>query len=184
MRSMKRGITLVEVLIAIAIAAIIAAVTYPVFVEVRSSSKRTKSISNLRQLHSFLSMYRQDYGDEALYGDSYAMGLPPDLGHLVKTYKIPKDTYTSPGPDFLGKFPEGRYVGHYGPRRDGFEDWEKYVQKWQDQAVILSDQNFDFANRSRTNPFVRHRGIGLYLGGHVRTIVRRGSPTFKEWWNP
>lgn len=47
---MKRAFTLIELLVVIAIIAILAAILFPVFAAAKNAAKKTKSISNMRQI--------------------------------------------------------------------------------------------------------------------------------------
>ena len=58
-----RGFTLIELLVVIAIIAILAAILFPVFARAKESARRTKCLSNLRQLGTALSMYANDNKD-------------------------------------------------------------------------------------------------------------------------
>jgi len=71
MRS-KSAFTLIELLIVIAIIAILAAILFPVFNNARKKALQTSCTSNLKQLGTAILMYAQDYSDQfpyALYGD-------------------------------------------------------------------------------------------------------------------
>ena len=68
------GFTLVELLIVIAIIALLAAILFPIFGAAKAASRRTACISNLRQIGIALGMYRQDYEE-----------LPPRLSTLFST---------------------------------------------------------------------------------------------------
>ena len=70
----RRGFTLIEVLIVIAIIAVLAAILFPVFASVRESGRRVTCLSNLRQLGMAMSLYSQDADD--LYPNG---GSPLDL---------------------------------------------------------------------------------------------------------
>ena len=64
MRSERRsGFTLVEVLVVIAVIVILAAVLFPVFAQARDAARRTRCLSNLRQLAQAHQAYVQDYDD-------------------------------------------------------------------------------------------------------------------------
>ncbi len=60
----KRGFTLIEILIVIAILAILAAILFPVFGRARENARRSSCQSNLRQIGLGLLQYTQDYDDK------------------------------------------------------------------------------------------------------------------------
>lgn len=57
----KRGFTLIEILVVVAIIGLLAAILFPVFARVRENGKRTACTSNLKQLALAARMYSQDY---------------------------------------------------------------------------------------------------------------------------
>ncbi len=59
------GFTLVELLIVIAIIAVLAAILFPVFAQAREKARGAACLSNQRQIGSAVLMYAQDY-DEAI----------------------------------------------------------------------------------------------------------------------
>lgn len=59
----RRGLTLIEVLIVVAIIAALAALLFPVFQSVRESAYITACRSNLKQLYHALQLYEEDYGE-------------------------------------------------------------------------------------------------------------------------
>ena len=56
-----RGFTLVEMLVVIAIIALLAALLFPVLSRAREKARQSQCLSNLRQLASALALYRTDY---------------------------------------------------------------------------------------------------------------------------
>ena len=70
----KRGFTLVELLIVIAIIALLAALLFPVFLSVRAKGRQVACTSNLHQLGLAVSLYAQDSDGLFPYG-----GDPTDL---------------------------------------------------------------------------------------------------------
>ncbi|MCS7253829.1 MAG: type II secretion system protein [Armatimonadota bacterium] len=66
----RRGFTLIELLVVITIIAILAAMLFPVLSRARESARRTRCISNLKQIGMAMQMYVQDY-DEQLVPWSY-----------------------------------------------------------------------------------------------------------------
>jgi prepilin-type N-terminal cleavage/methylation domain-containing protein/prepilin-type processing-associated H-X9-DG protein len=57
----RRGFTLIELLVVIGIIAIIAAILFPVFAQVRITGRRAVCLSNLRQIGTASRMYSDDY---------------------------------------------------------------------------------------------------------------------------
>lgn len=70
MKSSGRGFTLVELLVVVAILAVLAGIILPVFASVRASARRTSCLSNLKQLGQAMTMYTTDW-------DHYPRGLDP-----------------------------------------------------------------------------------------------------------
>lgn len=73
----EQGFTLIEILVVLAIIAILAAILFPVFARARENARRAGCMSNEKQLGLAFMMYTQDY-DERLpnypsAGDSYWM---------------------------------------------------------------------------------------------------------------
>ncbi len=57
----RRGFTLIELLVVIAIIAILAAILFPVFSMARESAKRSKCLSNLRQISTAIQLYKDNW---------------------------------------------------------------------------------------------------------------------------
>jgi prepilin-type N-terminal cleavage/methylation domain-containing protein/prepilin-type processing-associated H-X9-DG protein len=57
----RTGFTLVELLVVIAVIAILAAILYPVFAIAREKARQTSCASNLKQIGTAVQMYVQDY---------------------------------------------------------------------------------------------------------------------------
>lgn len=62
-RPRPTGFTLIEILVVIAIIAILAAILFPVFAQARESARQTMCGSNMRQLGLAMRMYITDYDD-------------------------------------------------------------------------------------------------------------------------
>src|SRR6188508_3224214 len=60
-----RGFTLIEILVVIAIIALLAAILFPVFSRARENARRAACMSNLKQIGLAIVQYTQDY-DERL----------------------------------------------------------------------------------------------------------------------
>ncbi len=70
------GFTLIELLVVIAIIAILAAILFPVFVSARESARRSKCVSNLKQLGLMLQQYADDYKGKL---PPYSSSAMPDM---------------------------------------------------------------------------------------------------------
>jgi len=76
--SRQRGYTLVEILVVIAIVAILAAIILPVFAKARGKARQTQCLSNLRQIGAALTMYTDDHDGYYTRGQFW----PWDGSHL------------------------------------------------------------------------------------------------------
>ena len=72
-KASNQAFTLLELLIVIAMIAVLAAVLFPVFQKVRENARRTTCQSNLRQIGLAITQYTQD-SDETLPPGAYALG--------------------------------------------------------------------------------------------------------------
>jgi prepilin-type N-terminal cleavage/methylation domain-containing protein/prepilin-type processing-associated H-X9-DG protein len=93
-----KGFTLIELLVVISIIAIIAAILFPVFAQVREKARQTTCTSNLRQLGLAFEQYGDDY-DQRLpegleYGAGWAGTLYPYV-HSPGVFKCPDDETSS-----------------------------------------------------------------------------------------
>jgi prepilin-type N-terminal cleavage/methylation domain-containing protein len=62
-KNTHRAFTLAELLVVLAIVAVVAGIMFPVFLTVKASAKKTQCISNLRQISQATLMYASDYDD-------------------------------------------------------------------------------------------------------------------------
>ena len=74
--------TITEILVCIAIASVIIAITASYLISSRDKARQTVCLSNMRQIHSAVAMYRQDY-DGGDTGNSVSdFGLPRGIAGL------------------------------------------------------------------------------------------------------
>src|SRR5579884_4107684 len=62
----QAGFTLIEMLVVIAVIAILAAILFPVFAQAREKARQIACLSNMRQAGLAFSMYTQDYDENCL----------------------------------------------------------------------------------------------------------------------
>lgn len=75
-RKLVGGFTLVELLVVVAIIAILAAILFPVFSQAREKARQTGCVSNERQLGLAFAMYVSDYDDQFPQGLEVVSGQP------------------------------------------------------------------------------------------------------------
>lgn len=93
----KNAFTLIEMLVVIAIIAVLAALLFPVFARARSQSKKDVCLSNLRQLGQAVVMYAADYDEHIPYAPSpVSKGILSANGSL---FGEPTDTLVKVLPD-------------------------------------------------------------------------------------
>lgn len=63
LRANQSAFTLIELLVVIAIIAILAAILFPVFAQAKEAAKRTKTLSESKQVGTGVQLYMSDYGD-------------------------------------------------------------------------------------------------------------------------
>jgi prepilin-type N-terminal cleavage/methylation domain-containing protein len=179
---MKKGFTLIEVLTAIAIIAIVAAISFPVIAKAKVSANKTKSISNMRQLHIAIELYAQD-NNGASEGTLEQMGLPP-----------------WPTEEYLGKqvrelYPPARPTDAWNtymylpiPEEDdrrGFT-WADYTKQVGPNAVIVCDPFFNPESTSDydeywKDPYVQKFVMGMTISGSLVKKTKSGHLTL-DWW--
>jgi prepilin-type N-terminal cleavage/methylation domain-containing protein/prepilin-type processing-associated H-X9-DG protein len=78
---MKKGFTVVELMVSIAVMAVLAAILFPAFAETKDDAAQTTCLSNLKQIATAMLVYAQDNG-----------GMLPPQGYENKE-KAPVDGY-------------------------------------------------------------------------------------------
>lgn len=115
----RRGFTLLEILIVVAIIALLVALLLPVFQQARKKSYEPVCTSNLRQFHVAFSLYREDYGDTAKF---QALLLPYIRDQRI--LRCPADDYKQGaawfGSDKGDKWIETSYH-YYRPFADAYQ---------------------------------------------------------------
>ena len=82
------GFTLIEILVVVAIIAILVALLFPVFSKARAVAKQAPCMSNLRQIGMAMAMYKSDFGELAPHLSSVYPTYTPN----VQLFICPADT--------------------------------------------------------------------------------------------
>src|SRR6266487_5459875 len=97
-RNFSRGFTMVELLIVIAVIAILATIAYPTYIAIQERAKATKDMNNLRQIGIATQLYLND-NDGALPGSltvSWMSQLHPKYLSSWNVFLSPFDPVTNP----------------------------------------------------------------------------------------
>ena len=81
----KKGFTLIEMLVVVAIIGVLAAILFPVFARARENARRANCMSNLKQIGLAVLQYTQDY-DERMPGLSNTSVPPTYWFNMIEPY--------------------------------------------------------------------------------------------------
>ncbi len=98
----KKGFTLVELLIVIALLTVLAALLFPVFSRARGKASQTTCLSNERQIGTALALYEQDF--DGTYpnfrfwplGDERKLSEPHSWRSVLRPYLLTSQAFTCP----------------------------------------------------------------------------------------
>lgn len=104
---MKRGLTLIEILVVTSIIFILTAILFPVFLRSTAMAKRVDRLSRLKQNYLALQMYRESYDGKVLQGSispgrEWVSVLEPYIGSPVPTIN----------PDYSGHHSAPMHMGN------------------------------------------------------------------------
>jgi prepilin-type N-terminal cleavage/methylation domain-containing protein/prepilin-type processing-associated H-X9-DG protein len=93
-RNNSGGFTLIEILIVIALIALLSAMLFPVFLQVQGKARQTSCASNLQQIGMAIALYAADYDDLYPYGadpsDKYTQiwGVDPTKDAILRNMPL------------------------------------------------------------------------------------------------
>lgn len=181
---MKRGVTLLEVLSVISIFAVLAVLSFPAFIRAKEEGKKTVCVSNLRQMFVSTSLYRSDWGSEAIYGKAEDMGLPPipQPDHLLSLRQFKCQNAPHPLEPTLGR----GYIFYYIDSKLDLltPSWEKYSQEYGDASMLNADPFHNPADIALTwGSHISRFCQGVNLGGSLVRRRAKGDWQYRAWWH-
>lgn len=146
-REKATGFTVIELLIAIAIVAVLAAIIMPVLARAKEAAKKSTCASNVRQFGLAMQLYTGDYDDTYARAD----GCEPLTGSLNPAHRVPGSV---PG-DGCSNYPFAYRVNHYKwPKwllHYSGNDWKLYTCPSREKDQIQWDDNGELHNAYALN---------------------------------
>jgi type II secretory pathway pseudopilin PulG len=96
-RRPNQSYTFVEALVVISIIVLLFALLTPVLQGAKWSVKKSRSMSNMRQIHLALMLYSQDYEG----GGPGGLGIPPDAATLKIAQNLPQSLFETGGVPYI-----------------------------------------------------------------------------------
>ncbi len=203
----RKGLTLVEALVVMAILSVLTGVLAPVLSKAREAARRAKCASNLKQIGLALSMYRQDYdgfnllalvdwrgGGRILWADQlsvYVVGRParmeempvflcPSLGRWEPACDLPHAEH-----GYTGGYAYNTYPGAWSGRPGISGLHESQVEDLAGTIAVYESAGchwFERPDWPYSLPCARHNGglNLLFVDGHVKWFTK----VEPEMWTP
>ena len=175
----KRGFTLTEVMVVVAIIAVLSAILTPVFISVRESANESVCSEHLHQIQLATEMYRTSEDKDGIFGTPTQMGLNGGLMGL------PLSVYHCTGVEVLRPGNRAVYTTNFPlPNQPKFlsADWATYAREERGNSVIWFDINHRNSPSTIYSPFVNHFAIGVRLDGQIFTQWKSGDWSDLKYW--
>lgn len=188
----RRAFTLIELLVVVAIISLLAAILFPVFSRARENARRTRCLSNLRQMGLAYLQYSQDYDERSVpWATSTAtdtnglyLGLAFHWDLLIQPYGLTRQIYTCPSITKSGSnsltfaYTYNRMVGAAGRTLSSISLPAQTPSFIECDGVRLKNYGFGEGWES-SNPYARGYSIRhfdganyLFTDGHVKWLRR------------
>lgn len=168
-----KGVTLTELLVVVAIIAVLTGIAWPGLRSYLNAAQVSTCTSNLKDLYVSLNLYMEAH-DGISVGSPAEMGLPPlKAGSLMtEAFKCAGQeprTCSRPNP-YMIYYPE--------PGRNGIPEsdksWRDYVLKNGPASILVYDNGH--SSSCPSTALSLNRAILLTLGGSVKVSVKRADP--------
>lgn len=177
----RRGFTLIEVMVVLAIVVVLVAIMTPVLSRAKRSAQISSSVQKLKQLHLALAVYQNDHASGGQ--DWTGRGLAPIRYYWNSQFGFGERGILTPcgydktlfesGPNTMPGWVS--YVAPFYEPSYNNPGLEKYLETYQENAVAFVDCYCNPAGTSmRDRPKVK-RGIAVTLGGQLLNRERTGD---------
>ena len=190
----QKGLTMMEVLIVLLIVAILTVIATPIVSKIKMNIQIHQSQNKLKQLHTAVSIYRQDYEGEGyirfdMPNAFYGLGLPIKNTSFRQHLGVDDEMFVSPCGSDITIFESWRLgtIGHISytaamydpallhPPLGNYFDYKDYVATYRENIVIFVDPYCNASGTSMRNPFVRKRGLAILLSGQMVNKFSEGN---------
>jgi prepilin-type N-terminal cleavage/methylation domain-containing protein len=167
----NKAFSLVELLVAISIIVIVAAIAMPTLASAKQSAKITSHANDLKQLALTLLLYSSEYEGS---GSSYA--FPPQ----IRIPDVPRERWNSCP---TGSLLEGRMFPAYGAWDDDGRNWYRFQAEVDPNPILFGSSCFDPNAARDADESLLHTGHGAYLDTHVESRSRKEMVHTLEFWS-
>lgn len=180
---MRRGLTLVEVLVAVGIVSLLMGILTPVFTSAKRGAQIASTSSKLHQIQVATTLYRQANGGDGVYGQIYQMGLPDAMMISAMLYDgqpdefDPVDLYYSS----CGFHPATSGISEWMPHTSD-EAWTIPVLDLQDRMPLAIDMSCNDADVPVYSNWHSKFGVAVTLGGWIVRKRKTGRNDDPYWW--
>jgi prepilin-type N-terminal cleavage/methylation domain-containing protein len=178
----KKGITLVELLVVVGIVAVLGAIAYSISGPARLAAKKSANLGVARNLWIAHSLYRTEYEGDSVFGKASAMGLP----YLGDTYEeIPQLRLTAFGAVWRRDWISSCNRDHWFlPRYSENPMWEREALDFKEQTILLMDVSCGQSKEVKSQ-FDIYSALGVEISGRMFYRSGRGDPIQANsgWWN-
>lgn len=189
-----RGLTMLEILVVVAIVAVLAAFLYPAIQRTREQGKVAVTQQRLHQIGVALLLYREqcdakDAGSPSQMGSPIG-GLPPN--DLPAVLRLPQDIFKCASPKRSTVNPlyssqaykcmscSGMVSEEY--RADFDKSWAHLSSTYGTQLPFVVMMCHSDPNTSRSSPLSTHYGLGVNFAGHIVKKSAKGYWQDPDWW--
>lgn len=185
----RRGFTLIEVLVVLAIVVVLVAIMTPVLSRAKRSAQISSSVQKLKQLHLALAVYQNDHASGG--SDWYGRGLAPVWYYWNERFGFAKRDILTPCGFDQTLFESGPntmpgWVSYVAPFYDPVNNnpgMGDYLETYKENAVAFVDCYCNPPGTSMRDIPKLKRGIAVTLGGQLINRQRTGQGFLVQFYS-